>query len=69
MTCKLDIGTAQQDTAFNVAATCAYGNSPDQIKIKSEWTKKAAAQSNSHNRVRRNKKCPDWTELLSKCQK
>ena len=45
MTCKLDIGTAQQDTAFNVAATCAYGNSPDQIKIKSEWTKKAAELS------------------------
>ena len=47
LSCKLDIGMAQQDSAFNVAATCAYGNSPDPAKIKSEWTKKASELSKS----------------------
>lgn len=47
LSCKLDIGTAQQDSAFNVVATCAYGNSPDTAKIKSEWTKKASELSKS----------------------
>ena len=33
-TCLLDIGTAQQDNAFNVAATCSYGFTLDDVKIK-----------------------------------
>jgi DNA-directed RNA polymerase subunit L len=33
-TCLLDIGTAQQDNAFNVVATCSYGFTPDSVKIK-----------------------------------
>lgn len=45
LSCKLDIGTAQQDSTFNVASTCAYGNTPDAAKIKSEWTKKATELS------------------------
>jgi len=45
LSCKLDIGSAQQDSAFNVVATCAYGNTLDPAKIKSEWTKKAAELS------------------------
>jgi DNA-directed RNA polymerase subunit L len=45
LSCKLDIGTAQQDSTFNIASTCAYGNSPDPAKIKSEWLKKAAELS------------------------
>ena len=45
LSCKLDVGTAQQDSAFNVTATCAYGNTPDPAKIKSEWTKKATELS------------------------
>jgi DNA-directed RNA polymerase subunit L len=47
LSCKLDIGTAQQDSTFNVVATCAYGNTPDLAKIKSEWTKKASELSKS----------------------
>lgn len=47
LSCKLDIGTAQQDSTFNVVATCAYGNSPDPAKIKSEWAKKASELSKS----------------------
>uniref|UniRef100_A0A6C0IK85 DNA-directed RNA polymerase RpoA/D/Rpb3-type domain-containing protein n=1 Tax=viral metagenome TaxID=1070528 RepID=A0A6C0IK85_9ZZZZ len=45
MSCRLDVGMAQQDSAFNVVATCAYGNTPDPAKIKSEWTKKATELS------------------------
>ena len=41
MTCKLDIGTAKQDSAFNVAATCSYGAAMDPVKVNEEWTKKA----------------------------
>ena len=33
MTCKLDIGTAKQDSAFNVAATCSYGAAMDPVKV------------------------------------
>ena len=43
--CALDIGMAQEDSSFNVAATCAYGNTPDHAKIKSEWAKKATELS------------------------
>jgi DNA-directed RNA polymerase subunit L len=42
LSCKLDIGSAQQDSSFNIASTCAYGNTPDAAKIKNEWIKKAA---------------------------
>jgi DNA-directed RNA polymerase alpha subunit len=45
LSCLLDIGTAQQDSSFNVASTCAYGNTPDTVKAKSEWTKKATELS------------------------
>lgn len=45
MSCKLDIGTAQEDSAFNVVATCAYGNTPDPVAIKGEWTKRATELS------------------------
>ena len=41
MECLLDIGTAKQDSAFNVAATCCYGNTLDPVKINEIWTNKA----------------------------
>ena len=41
LTCKLDIGTAREDGAFNVVSTCAYAASPDPIKINAEWTEKS----------------------------
>jgi DNA-directed RNA polymerase subunit L len=47
LSCKLDIGSAQQDSSFNIAATCAYGNTLDAAKIKTEWTKKAAELTKS----------------------
>jgi len=40
LTCKLDIGTSKEDSAFNVAATCSYGSAMDPVKVNEEWTKK-----------------------------
>jgi DNA-directed RNA polymerase subunit L len=45
LSCRLDIGKAQEDSSFNVVATCAFGNTPDPTKIKSEWAKKATELS------------------------
>ena len=40
LTCKLDIGTSKEDSAFNVAATCSYGSAMDPVKVNEEWTKR-----------------------------
>jgi DNA-directed RNA polymerase II subunit RPB3 len=45
-TCKFDIGTSQQDSAFNVAATCSYSATTDPIKINEAWTKKEVELKN-----------------------
>tara|TARA_Y100000389_G_scaffold188941_1_gene212095 strand:+ start:4847 stop:5974 length:1128 start_codon:yes stop_codon:yes gene_type:complete len=36
----LDIGTAKEDSAFNVVSTCSYGASLDPVKSNDAWTKK-----------------------------
>ena len=36
----LSICSAREDGVFNVVSTCAYGNTPDHIKIDSEWKDK-----------------------------
>jgi len=41
-TCKFDIGISQEDSAFNVAATCAYSATTDPIKMNEVWTIKEA---------------------------
>lgn len=38
--CKFDIGTAKEDSAFNVTSTCVYANTPDPVKIKAAWAEK-----------------------------
>jgi len=38
--CKFDIGTAKEDSAFNVSSTCVYANTPDPVKIKAAWAEK-----------------------------
>ena len=40
--CKFDIGTAKEDGAFNVVATCAYSATQDAIKAKNAWEIKAS---------------------------
>lgn len=43
MTCKFDIGTASQDSAFNIVSTCAYANTPDSKKMNVAWSEKEKA--------------------------
>ena len=38
--CKFDIGTAKEDSSFNVSSTCVYANTTDPMKIKAAWTEK-----------------------------
>jgi DNA-directed RNA polymerase subunit L len=40
--CKFDIGTAKEDSSFNVSSTCVYSNTIDPVKIKAAWTEKKA---------------------------
>ena len=41
--CALDIGTAEQDGAFNVISTCAYECTPDVEKANRAWAEKEKA--------------------------
>lgn len=36
---KFDIGTSEEDGAFNIVSTCSYAASPDPVKINQSWTK------------------------------
>jgi DNA-directed RNA polymerase subunit L len=38
--CKFDIGTAKEDSSFNVSSTCVYANTIDPVKIKAAWAEK-----------------------------
>jgi DNA-directed RNA polymerase II subunit RPB3 len=40
MQCKFAIGTASEDSAFNVTSTCAYALTPDVEKQKQKWSEK-----------------------------
>jgi len=40
LTCKFDIGTTKEDSAFNVTSTFVYSNTPDPAKIKAVWSEK-----------------------------
>ena len=42
LSCKFDIGTAKEDSSFNVSSTCVYSNTLDPIKIKAAWAEKEA---------------------------
>jgi len=41
LSCKLRITMAKNDSVYNVASTCSYGNTPDPIKANDAWTLKA----------------------------
>ncbi len=49
MSCKISIHTAKEDAMFNVVGTCAYGNTPDPVRIKDEWNKREAELKKSRN--------------------
>ena len=40
LTCELSIATAKDDGMFNVASTCSYGNTVEDVKMDSELAKK-----------------------------
>ena len=37
LTCKLSLGMAKEDGMYNVACTCAYGNTPDPVEQSAKW--------------------------------
>lgn len=40
LSCRLDIGTAREDGAYNVACMCTYGQTKDENKAKEAWAEK-----------------------------
>jgi DNA-directed RNA polymerase subunit L len=46
---KFDLGTAKQDSAFNVASSWVYSNTPDPIKIKAAWSEKKSELAKTLN--------------------
>jgi DNA-directed RNA polymerase subunit L len=47
--CSFDIGTAKENSSFNVASTCVYANTPDPIKIKAMWAEKKTELGKTFN--------------------
>ena len=47
--CTFDIGTAKEDSSFNVSSTFVYANTPDPVKIKAVWTEKKTELSKTLN--------------------
>ena len=52
LTCELDIGTAKEDSAYNVASTISCGNTPDTVKqeevlqqLKQKWKDEGKKES------------------------
>ena len=37
ITAKMDIGTAAENGSFNVVSACSYANTPDEVKMDTEW--------------------------------
>jgi len=37
LTCKLSLGTAKEDGMYNIASTCAYGNTPNPVEQSAKW--------------------------------
>lgn len=63
----LKIGTASEDSTFNVVSTCAYGNTLDPVKIKDGWDAKETtlkAKSATSEEIEFAKK--DWMLLEAK---
>jgi DNA-directed RNA polymerase subunit L len=63
----LKIGTAGEDSTFNVVSTCAYGNTLDPVKIKDGWEAKEStlkARSATSEEIEFAKK--DWMLLDAK---
>ena len=67
MNCKLSIGRAKDDAAFNTVSTCSYGFTKDEVKISEIWTKKEQdfkTQEMTKDEINYEKM--NWTTLDSK---
>ncbi len=67
LSAELDIGSAKEDSAFNVVSTCSYGASPDSLKINQVWSnimKDLKASGKSKDEIESYKK--DWLLLDAK---
>jgi len=40
MKCKMSVGSAKENSSFNVVSTCSYGAVMDPVKVNSVWTEK-----------------------------
>ena len=47
--CKFALGTAKEDSSFNVASSCVYANTPDPVKMKAAWTEKKTELAKTMN--------------------
>jgi DNA-directed RNA polymerase subunit L len=47
--CKFDLGTAKEDSSFNVTSAAVYSNTLDLVKIKALWTEKKTELSKTLN--------------------
>lgn len=63
---KLDIGTAEEDGAFNVVSTCSYGNTMDAVKIKEAWEVKEEELKVKYNKEQIEFMKKDWLLLDAK---
>jgi len=64
--CKLDIGISKEDSAFNVASTCCYANTPDEIKINDEWNIKVKDLDKEMDKQEIENLKKDWYNLDAK---
>tara|TARA_B100000902_G_scaffold106504_1_gene108367 strand:+ start:4340 stop:5464 length:1125 start_codon:yes stop_codon:yes gene_type:complete len=63
---KFDIGTAKDDSAFNVVSTCCYSNTPDEIKINNEWNIKLKELDKEMDKQEIENFKKDWYNLDAK---
>ena len=63
---KLDIGTAEEDGAFNVVSTCSYGNTLDATKIKEAWEVKEEELNAKYSKEEVEFMKQDWLLLDAK---
>jgi DNA-directed RNA polymerase subunit L len=49
LTCKFDVGTTKEDSAFNITSTFVYSNTIDPAKVKAAWAEKKTELSKTLN--------------------
>jgi DNA-directed RNA polymerase subunit L len=47
--CKFDIGSAKEDSSFNISSSCVYSNTVDPVARKAAWTEKKTELLKTHS--------------------